>query len=47
MLLGGAALAAPVVYSRPLHAAEFAYKYANNSPASWPARTNETAFWYA
>ena len=39
MLIGGAALAAPTVFSRPLRAAEFAYKYANNSPATWPMNT--------
>lgn len=39
VLLGGGALAAPAVFSRPLRAAEFSYKYANNSPASWPMNT--------
>ena len=35
-ILGGTALAAPAIFARPLRAAEFNYKYANNSPASWP-----------
>jgi TRAP-type transport system periplasmic protein len=39
LLLLGAAVAAPAVYPRPLRAAEFSYKYANNSPASWPMNT--------
>jgi len=38
-MLGSAALAAPAVFSHPLRAAEFNYKYANNSPASWPMNT--------
>ncbi len=35
-VIGTAALAAPAVFGRPLRAAEFTFKYANNSPASWP-----------
>ena len=36
LAITGAAVAMPAIFPRPLRAAEFAYKYANNSPASWP-----------
>src|SRR6476469_7972711 len=36
LVITGAAIAMPAVFPRPLRAAEFTYKYANNSPASWP-----------
>lgn len=39
LLLTGAALAAPPMLTWPADAAEFSYKYANNSPASWPMNT--------
>jgi tripartite ATP-independent transporter DctP family solute receptor len=44
-LLGSAALAAPAILTRPLHAAEFNFKYANNSPDTWPmnVRAREAA----
>lgn len=44
-LVAAAGLACPVVFPRPLRAAEFTYKYANNSPASWPM--NKRAAEYA
>jgi len=44
LLLAGAAIAAPAVYPRPLRAAEFSYKYANNSPASWPMNTRAVEY---
>jgi tripartite ATP-independent transporter DctP family solute receptor len=39
LLFSGAALGAPAILTRPAAAAEFTYKYANNSPASWPMNT--------
>lgn len=39
MFLAGAAITAPAILTRPAGAAEFSYKYANNSPASWPMNT--------
>ncbi len=39
LLLTGAGLAAPAILTWPANAAEFSYKYANNSPASWPMNT--------
>ncbi len=39
LLLTGTAVAAPSILTWPANAAEFSYKYANNSPASWPMNT--------
>jgi tripartite ATP-independent transporter DctP family solute receptor len=39
LLLAGTAVAAPAILAWPANAAEFSYKYANNSPASWPMNT--------
>jgi len=39
LLLTGAAVAAPSILTWPANAAEFSYKYANNSPVSWPMNT--------
>ena len=36
LVITSAAIAMPAIFPRPLRAAEFTYKYANNSPASWP-----------
>lgn len=41
---GGVAVAAPAIFTRPLRAAEFTYKYANNSPASWPMNTRAAEY---